>query len=366
MALPPLMPTLAAYLHRIDPFAIQFGDDLGLRWYGLSYLAGFIAAYLLIRMMARPRRSPLPRAKVPDFIFAVALGTVIGGRLGYCLFYDQAKFVDFSAEFPFWGVLAIHRGGMASHGGIIGIFVGSLIYARRNNLRLTHLLDLCAFGGIIGVAFGRIANFVNGELIGKTAGPSLPWAVKFPQAMIDWPKHNPDKLRELAPVLESIPARQLGLNLDRETWLKLVEDGDRAVYGVVYRLIELVQRHDATGDRVAAMLRPILDPRHPSQIYAAIFEGVFVFAILLIVWAKPRKPGVVGAWFLIIYNLVRIAVDPFRIPDPAIEHELLGISRVQTLSIVMVLAGVAYLVWSIRRPTDKLGGWLRGPANAGA
>jgi len=355
--------TLGAYLHRIDPFAIRFSEGLGLRWYGLSYLAGFAAAYLIIRGMAGRGRSPLPRARVADFIFTVALATVVGGRLGYCIFYDPSRFVEFTKTFPFWGVLAIHKGGMASHGGILGIAVGSLIFARRNGVRLTHLMDLCAFGGVIGVAFGRAANFVNGELIGKVASPSLPWAVKFPQAILEWPRRRPEKLPELAPVIESIRPEELGVIVDGATWRAATEPGGAAtpdwVYAALSRVVDLVQRDDATGDRAAAMLEPFLEPRHPSQIYAGLLEGIAVFAALAVIWAVPRKPGVVGAWFLILYNGVRIVVDPFRIPDPAIEHELLGISRVQTLSILMMLAGAGYLLWSIRRATEKLGGWRR-------
>ena len=352
---PTLIPTLAAYLHRIDPFAVQFTENAGLRWYGLSYLAGFVAAYLLIRMMARPERSPLPRAKIPDFIFTVALMTVVGGRLGYCLFYDPSKFVDVSADFPFWGVLAIHEGGMASHGGIAGIALGALIYARRQKLPLTHLLDLCAFG--------RVANFVNGELIGKVASDKLPWAVKFPQAMLEWPTRHPGKLDRLTPVIERLRPDEMGILIDAETWRSAATAADPSkiewVYSVLYRLIGMTQRHDAVGDKAAGLLRPLLEPRHPSQIYAAIFEGLFVFAVLAAIWAKPRRPGVVGAWFLIVYSIVRIAVDPFRIPDPAIEHTLVGLSRVQSLSILTALAGVIYLYGAARRPTAKLGGWRR-------
>jgi phosphatidylglycerol:prolipoprotein diacylglycerol transferase len=361
----PYIPTLAAYLHRIDPFAIQFGEDAGIRWYGLSYLAGFLAAYLIIRALARPGRSPLPRAKAPDFIFTVALATVVGGRLGYCIFYDPAKFIDFSPDFPFWGVLAIHQGGMASHGGIAGIAVGALLYARRQKLPLTHLLDLCAFGGVIGVAFGRLANFVNGELIGKVASAKLPWAVKFPQAMLDWPTRHPEKLQQLTPVIEQLRPEEMGILIDAETWRSAATAADPSktdwVYAVLYRLVELVQRDDVLGERVAGMLRPLLEPRHPSQIYAAIFEGLFVFAVLAAIWARPRRPGVVGAWFLIVYSVVRIAVDPFRIPDPAIEHALVGLSRVQSLSILTALVGGFYLYFAARRPTPKLGGWWKGP-----
>ena len=106
-----------AYLHRFDPFAIEFPAGWflpGLRWYGLAYLAGFLVAWLLIRWMARSGRSPIPAAAVGDLMLYGLVGVVAGGRLGYCVFYDQSLLVEFTGRFPFWGVLAIHTGGMAS------------------------------------------------------------------------------------------------------------------------------------------------------------------------------------------------------------------------------------------------------------
>ena len=112
-----------AYLHRLDPFAVEFPASWqnlpfvpeGIRWYGLAYLAGFIIAWLFIRWLARTGRSPIPERAVGDLMIYLVIGVLVGGRLGYCLFYDPHLLIEFEKTFPFWGLLGIHRGGMASH-----------------------------------------------------------------------------------------------------------------------------------------------------------------------------------------------------------------------------------------------------------
>src|SRR5690606_2859466 len=105
-------------------------------------------------------------------------GTLIGGRLGYCLFYKPELLISFSSGFPFWGVLEVHKGGMASHGGILGIMVACWLFARREKIPTLHAIDVAAFGGQWGVIYGRIANFINGELYGREASEGFKWAVK--------------------------------------------------------------------------------------------------------------------------------------------------------------------------------------------
>lgn len=132
----------AAYVHHIDPFLFKFSDGFGIRWYGLSYLAGFYIAYLIISWMGRRLLSPLSPALASDFVFTAALGTVIGGRLGYCVFYAPNLLTQFTTTPPFWGVLAINQGGMASHGGIIGIIVACIYFGKKHGIAIPHLLDL--------------------------------------------------------------------------------------------------------------------------------------------------------------------------------------------------------------------------------
>jgi len=359
--------TLAAYLHRIDPFAVRLPDPLpDIRWYGLSYVAGFIAAYLLIRWLTKRGKTQLVVPRIADFIFAVALGTVIGGRLGYCIFYDPALLTQFTGDFPFWGVLMINKGGMASHGGLLGIIVGAMIFARRHGHSALHLIDLCALASGIGIFFGRIANFINGELVGRPAPDDLPWAVKFPQDILEWPTMAPDKLGTLTPIVERIGFEQLGVTGSQWQSGVMTEAGAQAgwVNAVLHRIVAVSQQHGEVGDATAAMLRDVLVARHPSQLYAAALEGALVFAALFIVWARPRKPGVIGGWWLLTYGAVRIFDEFFRLPDAHLmdaEYAAIGLSRGQLLSIGLLIAGALYMWNAIRRDADKLGGWATKP-----
>ncbi len=353
------------YVHDIDPFVFGTGRTAPIRWYGLSYLLGFAAAWWVMWSLSRRRLTQLDPPRVVDFIVAVAIGTVLGGRLGYCLFYDPALFVDFSSmslfgmNVPMWGPVKIWDGGMASHGGLLGIIVACIIYARRHGLRSLHLLDLCALSAGIGIFFGRIANFVNGELLGRPAQRDRPWLVKFPQEILDYPVVAPQKLAQLNPVVEYLGPERLGINPSQ--WL--IAD-PQTTHDALGRIVRITQEHTPQAAQVIDMLRPVLEARHPSQLYAALLEGAFVFVMLLVIWRRARKPGVIGGWFLILYAAVRIFDEQFRRPDLHIqdlEFDAIGVTRGQLLSIVMLLAGIAYLWINARRNTDKLGGWLSRP-----
>lgn len=334
------------YVHAIDPFALQFTDTFGIRWYGLAYLAGFFLGYLAIRSMIARGRSPLPTEKAGDFVFTVALGTVIGGRLGYCLFYNPELFVSLSSSFPFWGVLRINEGGMASHGGIVGIIVACILFARRHQVPVLHLMDLTTLGGTIGVFFGRLANFVNAELVGRPAAPDLPWAVKFPQDILLWPAQAPERLQELAPVVSEI-----GISSTTwRGWLEALPLHGVAVEQALHRIIAAVQHGN---EQITTALAPLLVARHPSQIYQALLEGALLFLVLWWVWRSARKPGVIAGLFLVLYALVRIVGEQFRMPDAHIGFQLLGLTRGQWLSIVMVLPGLLLLWYALRRRTEE-------------
>ncbi|MCB0321056.1 MAG: prolipoprotein diacylglyceryl transferase, partial [Bdellovibrionales bacterium] len=141
------------YFHAINPFAIQLTESFGIRWYGLAYLAGFLAGYFSIRWMVKHGKSPLPLELVGDFVFSVAMGCLVGGRLGYCFFYRPELFMDFRSAPPFWGVFAVNEGGMASHGGILGIILVCIWFGRRHKLLTWHLLDLTILGATLGIFF---------------------------------------------------------------------------------------------------------------------------------------------------------------------------------------------------------------------
>ncbi len=334
------MLSAAVYLHRIDPFAIKFSAGFpieGIRWYGLSYLLGFFIGYLLIRRIAAVGRTTIKPTEVGDMVVTLAIGIVAGGRIGYAAFYNPELFVTFSPSFPWWNLLALHHGGMASHGGIIGAILATFYYAKRHGHSWPHVLDLFAFAAPLGVFFGRIANFINGELYGRAASPDFPLAVKFPKELLESP----------------LPAGTDAAITKAES-LGLLQPYYDAGIGPLYALVDLVQRGNAD---VIALVEPILTPRHPSQLYQALFEGLIVFIVLLIVWAKPRKPGVVAGSAALSYAIMRILGEQFREPDAHIGYDLLGLTRGQWLSLGVVALGIALLTIFARRKTDPMGGW---------
>lgn len=347
--------TLAAWLHDLDPFAIY-----PVRWYGLSYLVGFFVGYLLVRRVATVGISSLKPEHVGDLIVTLAIGVIVGGRLGYCVFYRPELLVQFDGSVPFWGVLKLWEGGMASHGGILGGIAAAAYFSYKHNHDLPFLLDLFAFGAPLGLFFGRIANFINGELFGRAAPESLPWAVKFPQEMGDW---SLDEWRERIYHTHEAASMALANHIDaQEPGPGEVVPEDLPRY--VDRLIAWIQAGD---DQVKALVEQMLTPRHPSQLYGAVAEGLVVFAVLLFIWRVPRKPGIVGSWFCITYALMRIIDEFFRRPDVHIqgqEFAALGITRGQWLSVFVFLLGVWGLWYAPRRAAGKMGGWRRAPVLA--
>jgi len=326
-----------AWVHDLDPFAIRFAGDFGIRWYGLSYLAAFALGWLLIRRVTKVGVSSLKPEQTWDLVIALAIGAVVGGRLGYCVFYDRSLLIEFTAEVPFWGVLALNRGGMASHGGLIGVVVAAWFMARRGGHRLDHLLDLAAFGTPLGLMLGRFANFINGELVGRVAPESLPWAVKFPQDLATLP---PERLAGLQPVVDQLPPR----------FLRMSEQA-----GLVPAMIEAVREGQPAAIEA---VRQLVEPRHPSQIYQALLEGLAVFIVLAIWYRKPRKVLTTGALFGVAYAVLRIVGEQFRKPDAHIGFDWLGLTRGQWLSLALLAAAIGLAVWAWRRDAPRLGGWM--------
>jgi phosphatidylglycerol:prolipoprotein diacylglycerol transferase len=344
------------YVHDLNPFAIQFSEDFGIRWYGLSYMLGFLCAYLLIRWLTYRQRAGLNPGMVGDFITYVAIGTLVGGRLGYVLFYAPDLFLKFKSEFPFWGVFAVNEGGMASHGGMIGIVIACLLFARRSGVNSSYLLDLVSVAGPIGVFFGRIANFINGELVGRPAPGDFPLPVKFPQDIVNWPTLEPAKLNGLAAVMDKI-----GIN--REQWLSLVEkmQFDPVSRGHVYEALNKVIKEIQRGNAgVRDSLAPLLEARYPSQLFAALGEGLFLFLLLFFLWRRGRKPGFIAASFIILYSIVRISDEYFRMPDVQIGLQWLGLTRGQWLSIAMFIIGICMMFLWGRSNSLNIPGWSRG------
>lgn len=300
-------------VHHLSPFVFEIGDGFGLRWYGVAYVLAFMAAYTLGVWQSRRGFSDIPAPAVGDFITGTALfGVILGGRLGYLVFYDWAAFsANPLVFFKFW------EGGMASHGGILGIVIFTWIYARRHRIPWLNVGDSLVVAAPVGLFLGRCANFINGELYGRAS--TVAWARYFPSELHELP---PKKVEE---VIDSTVAAN-------------------PLWNSVPAVIE-----NAGDPRVAAILAAHLVPRHPSQIYEALLEGGVLFAILWILRTRCRLPdGVLTGVFFIGYAVLRIGGEAFREPDAGLTW---GLTRGQFLSLFMILGGAAFLARAFQKPT---------------
>lgn len=310
---------------QMDPVLVDVPGPIDIRWYGLMYVAGFAMAYVALRHLSRRGEFVLPAAQIGDLLWALALGVIVGGRLGYLLFYGWA---DVRAN-PL-GALRIWEGGMSFHGGLAGVAIAAAVFAHRRDLPFLHLGDALALATPFGLFAVRVANFVNGELYGRIASPGLPWGVRFPT--------DPVARRLLG-------AEALGLRARERRILAAYDSG--------------------LWDAIRAQV-PL---RHPSQLYEALGEGVLLALLLWGVrWWRQRNgaeraavatrlDGLFAGLFLIGYATVRIVVEQFRQPDAQFRGPgdplgtVLGpFTMGQVLSAVMVGGGVLIL-------------WLRGRAD---
>ncbi len=301
----------AYYVHHLSPFVFQFPNGMGPRWYGLAYVSAFVVGTWLYRHLAERGYSELKPTQVSDFITWSALfGVLLGGRLGYFLFYDlDGLKSDPLVFFRVW------QGGMASHGGILGLFFYTLWYARKHKISWTGLGDNLVVVAPIGLFFGRMANFINGELYGRITRVS--WAMQFPAELQDpviWNR----KLPELERTLGQYP-------LPLTTPQAIIDEARRS-------------------ETLRDLLRKVLNPRHPSQLYEAVLEGLLLFAVLWFVRTQMKvRRGVLTGLFFILYAIARISGEQFREPDASLFGPL---TRGQFYSLFMILIGAAFLFWS--------------------
>lgn len=336
---------LAAWLHDLNPVLFRISGDWAVRWYGVSYLLGFVVAWWLLRSLARRALVAVPASRAVDAIMILVFGVLAGGRLGYVLFYKPHLLWSFSPDFPFWEVLAINRGGMASHGGMIGVVLAAWAISRgwtpdatqgprQGRCSWLHALDITVLIAPPGLFLGRLANFVNGELLGKiVAPPGQPapwWAVKFPQEQLSG--HAPALRPEQFDALNALVA-------DAAPSARSFDEGYRV-------LLDKVQHGSV---ELAARLEPLISARHPSQLYQAFAEGVVVWLAVWVAWRHAARDGVATAWFLISYGVLRVATEFWRLPDADLTvQRLAGLSRGQWLSVVMIVCGIGVL-WATRR-----------------
>ena len=267
------------WIHDLSPFLWEFPGSYsnwgpgGIRWYGIAYLLGFIIAGVNLRIAWKKGRSPYDPEQVMNLMTFQILGVLIGGRIGYVLLYQTSKFWQDPLV-----LLRVWEGGMASHGGFVGVCIATLWYARQSKQSPYPIGDLIVSIVAPGLLFGRIANFINGELWGRTTEVS--WGVLFPNA----------------------PGFALSV------------------------------------------------ARHPSQIYAAILEGLLPF--IYIQWrfwksdTPSRFPGQLTGEFLLIYSAGRILNELYREPDASL---IAGMSRGQFYSIFLALGGILLIYLARKR-----------------
>jgi phosphatidylglycerol:prolipoprotein diacylglycerol transferase len=252
----------------LDPVAIQIGP-LAIRWYALAYIAGIVLSWRLMRYLVARTPVIATSAQVDDFVSWATLGVVLGGRLGYCLFYQPSVYLADPIA-----ILKVWTGGMSFHGGILGVAIAVVLFCRHLRIPILGFADRLAVCAPIGLGLGRIANFINGELWGRPAPDWLPWAMIFPRA-------------------------------------------------------------DAV-------------PRHPSQIYQALMEGLILFVIMVLLSRREAiraRFGVLTGVFLVGYAIARSIGEMFREPDDFLGFLWFGATMGQLLSIPMLLAGV----WLVSR-----------------
>lgn len=185
------MPLLAYWTHDLNPFLIQFTPEFGIRYYGLAYLMGFVTGAWLLHHYTKAGRSRLASEQIADFMMAIVIGVLAGGRIGFFLLYQP----DVLLHDPL-ALLRVWDGGMASHGGFIGVTLAVVWFARSRKIPFLHLGDVIASTAPAGLFFGRIANFINGELWGKPA--TVPWAIIFPRSPYPLVPRHPSQLYEAA------------------------------------------------------------------------------------------------------------------------------------------------------------------------
>lgn len=252
---------------QFDPVIVQLGP-FGIRWYAVAYITALVLGWRITRRLVASPPAVATAVQVDDFLTWATLGVVLGGRLGYVLFYQPTLYLSHPAM-----ILAVWQGGMSFHGGMLGVAVAIIWFCHRNAINLLGFADRIAVVAPIGLGLGRIANFINGELWGRPASPTLPWAMIFPGA----------------------------------------------------------------GDI----------PRHPSQIYQALLEGVILLGIMVVASrqiAIRTRFGLLTGIFLAGYAIARITGEFFREPDGFLGFLAFGTTMGQVLSVPMLIAGIWLMI----------------------
>lgn len=324
---------IATYVHDLNPVILEITESIKLRWYGVAYLLAFVAGYFLLKWLADKKWWVMAGKEVGDFIAGAAIfGVFLGGRIGNVLIYQREEFL----KDPFM-LIRVWEGGMASHGGILGLMIYTWFYARKKKVSWTATGDGLCVVAPLGLMFGRLANFINGELYGRV-DRAHSWAMKFPNAL--WDTKAPEYAQRNDALLAAAQADAGG-----DFAQYYASGGDKQI---VENLNEAIRENDAVKQAVATYL----EPRYPSQLFQAAMEGLLLFLILFAVRLKFPKlaHGVITGLFFIFYAIFRISMEQFR--EPEIENlNLLGmeITMGQFLSLFMIFIGAGFIVMAKRR-----------------
>ena len=275
---------------QFDPVLISIGP-LAIRWYALSYIIGFMLFLWLGRRRIAQGNTLFTREMLDDFLTWGILGVIIGGRLGYVLFYKFSTYIDHPLD-----IFKVWEGGMSFHGGFLGVLAAMWLFSRKHKISFLKTMDFVAPLVPLGLASGRIGNFINGELWGRVTDINAFWAMGFPQAHY--------------------------------------EDVEAAAHNPLWA--EWLQQY--------AML-----PRHPSQLYQFALEGICLFIVLWIFSKKTRPDGQVASLFLAGYGFFRFLAEFARQPDDYLGLLTLGLSMGQWLSVPMIVLGAIGFVWFGKR-----------------
>ncbi|WP_323841649.1 MULTISPECIES: prolipoprotein diacylglyceryl transferase [unclassified Moraxella] len=278
---------MAIFHPQYNPVALNLGF-IELHWYGLMYMLAFLSAYILATWRAK-KYGDLSTEMVSDLVFFGAMGVILGGRIGYVILYNFGEFISNPAY-----IFRVWEGGMSFHGGFVGVIIAMLWFAKKYQKHPFTILDFIAPCVPLGLLFGRIGNFINGELWGRVSHGDYAHLMYFPQAIAadyELINQNPD--------LISIATQ----------------------FGEYYLL-----------------------PRHPSQLYQAFTEGVVLFITLWFFSAKPRPRYAISALFLLGYGISRFTTEFFRQPDIGYELIFGWMSKGQLYSLPMIFFGVILMV----------------------
>lgn len=346
-----MLEVLATYVHDLDPVIFSITEKIKLRWYGLSYVMGFAAAYYILLRLARRKLWVVAEEKVGDVVTYTAIfGVFLGGRIGYVLFYmlPRPGGWDQILENPIT-IIAVWEGGMASHGGILGIMFFTLFYAWRNKLSWPAVGDGFAIVAPLGVFFGRMANFINGELYGTVTDEKKWWAVKFPKSLYEGNGENLQAALRQAAVVDPEKVGPILAPYAR----------DDGYFGLPRKVFETeVEPMAHENPEILQALADHTPARHPSQLYEGLLEGLFVFLVLygMRVIFPRLWHGVITGLFFILYAIFRIGVENVREPDA---EKILGVTKGQFYSFFMIAIGIGFLIYAWRSKKNLQQDWTK-------